>query len=240
VQITYCDQSRNDLDPEETLWNTLAPGGDYIDVGGNPMHVVSYLKNFLFDPKQARERVGILSGGQANRLLLAKNLASPGSLLILDEPTNDLDMDTLDMIQEILSDYNGTLIVVSHDRDFLDSLVTKTIYFAGDGVVEEFVGSYQSPKKAMLQNSAKKKKTLVEHKEQIVSPKKLTYATQRELDMMPEKIASLEERIDEIEALLMDANLYQNARAEFDKLSNELVDKKAELSKSWDRWAELG
>lgn len=146
VEISYFDQSRQTLDPKKSLWETLAGDGSHVTLGQGAtaklVHVCGYLKSFLFDPKAARDRVSTLSGGQQNRLLLAKMLAQPGSLLILDEPTNDLDMDTLDMLQEILSDYAGTLILVSHDRDFLDRTVTKVIAFEGDAQVEGYVGGY--------------------------------------------------------------------------------------------------
>ncbi|NDB70021.1 MAG: ABC transporter ATP-binding protein, partial [Methylocystaceae bacterium] len=143
VEISYFDQKRRDLDDDNTLWSTLCPGGgDHVDVFGKPRHVCGYLKDFMFDPKDARNRVGTLSGGQKNRLMLAKVLANPGSLLILDEPTNDLDMDTLDMLEEVLSHYKGTLFVVSHDRDFLDQTVTKILAFEGDGNVDGYIGGY--------------------------------------------------------------------------------------------------
>ncbi len=143
LQISYFDQKRRDLKDNFTLRKTLKPdGGDYIDVMGKPRHVCGYLKDFLFDPKGVDDLVGTLSGGQKNRLLLAKVLANPGGLLILDEPTNDLDMDTLEMLEDILSKYEGTLIVVSHDRDFLDQTVTKVLAFEGDAQVEGHIGGY--------------------------------------------------------------------------------------------------
>ena len=143
LEFSYFDQKRSDLDPTDTLKKTLSPGGgDYIDVMGKQRHVCGYLKDFMFDPGRAQDKVSQLSGGQKNRLMLAKILANPKTCLILDEPTNDLDMDTLDMLEEILCQYKGTLIVVSHDRDFLDQTVTKILAFEGDGKIESVVGGY--------------------------------------------------------------------------------------------------
>ena len=139
----YFDQRRASLDPDKTLWNTLAPdGGDHVLVRGRPRHVVAYLRDFLFDEKQAKASVGTLSGGERNRLLLARTLAQPSNLLVLDEPTNDLDIDTLDLLQEVLDDYEGTLLLVSHDRDFLDRLVNGVLVLTGDGRVREYAGGY--------------------------------------------------------------------------------------------------
>lgn len=141
--LTYFDQDRTELDHNETLWECLCPdGGDTIKIGKKFRHVVAYLKDFMFTPEQIRSRISLLSGGEANRLLLAKKLADPGPVMVLDEPTNDLDMDTLDILQEMLDEYKGTLIIVSHDRDFVDRLVTKTIVLEGDGEIIECVGGY--------------------------------------------------------------------------------------------------
>jgi ATP-binding cassette subfamily F protein uup len=159
AEISYFDQKRETLKNENTLWETLCPeGGDFVNVSGKLIHVCGYLKKFMFDPKDAKNLVGTLSGGQKNRLMLAKSLAMPGNLLILDEPTNDLDMDTLEMLEEILSKYNGTLIVVSHDRDFLDQVVTRIVAFEGNGKIETLVGGYSDylEKKQLEQKSANK------------------------------------------------------------------------------------
>lgn len=143
LEFSYFDQKRSDLDPDDSLRKALCPaGGDYIDVMGKPRHVCGYLKNFMFDPGRVDDKVGMLSGGQKNRLMLAKVLANPKSCLILDEPTNDLDMETLDMLEDILSNYKGTLLIVSHDRDFLDQTVTSILAFEGNGVVDSCIGGY--------------------------------------------------------------------------------------------------
>lgn len=248
ITVSYYDQKRIDLDPEETMWSTLSPGGgDYIKVGDHLMHVVAYLKSFLFDPKTARDKVATLSGGQANRLMLARILASPGTLLILDEPTNDLDMDTLDMIQEILYEYKGTLLIVSHDRDFLDKIVTKSLIFDGSGNIIEYWGSYNeylaevkakdAPKKqAPKKSTTPQIKVATQDKPQ---ESKLTYSLKRELEMIPDMISAIESEISEIEIVLSDPELFANDRNKFDDLSNKLVNKRAELDFLWDRWAEL-
>lgn len=244
INFTYYDQKRISLNPEDTLWETLSPTGDHIKVGDQLMHVVAYLKNFLFDPKQARDKVSTLSGGQANRLLLAKALANPGSLLILDEPTNDLDMDTLDMIQDILSDYQGTLIIVSHDREFLDNLVTETFYFKGNGVIEEFIGSYTELRKIEKQNQKSKaiKKIItdtIEVTKNQNKSKKLSYGIQRELTLIPEKIDALEKEIAILEDNLSVRNFYHDHPEEFNKQAKRLTEAKAKLETLWKRWEEL-
>lgn len=142
LQEAYFDQNRLTLDPKKTLWQTLCDKGDHILVHGQYRHVVAYLKDFLFKPDQAHCPVAALSGGEKNRLMLAVALAQPSNFLVLDEPTNDLDMDTLDLLQEVLDDYQGTILIVSHDRDFLDRVVTSVIYMKGDGTVSEHAGSY--------------------------------------------------------------------------------------------------
>ena len=143
LEFSYFDQKRRDLNPADTLKLVLSPsGGDYIDVMGKQRHVCGYLKDFMFDPGRAHDKVSQLSGGQKNRLMLARILANPKSCLILDEPTNDLDADTLDMLEDILAQYQGTLIVVSHDRDFLDQTVTRILAFEGKGKIESIIGGY--------------------------------------------------------------------------------------------------
>ena len=143
LTISYVDQRREALDPDATPWQTLCPGGgDQVAVQGRSRHVVGYLRDFLFRPEQARTPIRALSGGERNRLLLARQLARPANLLVLDEPTNDLDMETLDLLQEVLADFAGTLLLVSHDRDFLDRLVTSVIAFEGGGRLSEYAGGY--------------------------------------------------------------------------------------------------
>lgn len=260
LEISYFDQNRRDLDDDNTLWSTLCPtGGDHVNVFGKPRHVCGYLKDFMFDPKAYRDRIRSLSGGQKNRLMLAKVLANPGNLLILDEPTNDLDMDTLDMLEEILSQYKGTLFVVSHDRDFLDQTVTKVLAFEGDGKVELHIGGYSDyleskgeglenkgygPRaKAEEKSSPPALKTSTSPSPSPLAPshtnKKLSYKLQFELDNLPAKISSLEKELEHLNHLMADPNLYMTDPELFDKTSRMLGRKQKELETAELRWLEL-
>ena len=248
LDITYFDQQRETLNPTDTVWETLCPGGgDTIHVNGQPRHIIGYLKHFLFDPKQAHSPISTLSGGECNRLLLARELANPGNLLILDEPTNDLDMDSLDVLQEILNDYQGTLIIVSHDRDFLDRLVERTIVMEGDGDVEVYAGGYSDYIEQKKEAAEKKKKKATTNtgntlNTEINTPKaltKLSYKLQRELDMLPEKIEQLARTIKKREAELTDPDLYNDDPETFHTLSSSLQQAKSDLDYSEERWLEL-
>lgn len=249
LTITYFDQKRAALNPKETLQRNLIPsGGDYIDVMGKPRHVCGYLKDFLFDPKMAQNHVDTLSGGQKNRLMLAKTLANPGNLLILDEPTNDLDMDTLDRLEEILMAYKGTLIVVSHDRDFLDQTISKILSFEGDGLIEGHIGGYSDyhAKKTEQTNNSKKstsKNIQKEKKVQETSKRKrndqLSYKLQYELDTLPQKITQLEDNKKSLESQLNDDNLYEKDQEKFFLISKNLSTLSEELDRLVERWVEL-
>lgn len=224
VTITYFDQQREDLDPTETLWKTLCPGGgDYVDLGDRHIHVVAYLKNFMFDPNTARDKVSTLSGGQKNRLLLARALANPGSFLILDEPTNDLDVDTLDMILEALLDFKGTLILVSHDRDFLEKLVDRTLIFNGAGDIVESLGGYDDYIKSIEALNPLKKAAVIKKEEKKEEPKKkkLTFKLQHELDNLPLRIKEIENEIANIEKELEDPDLYSKDPKKFNDLTKK-------------------
>ena len=257
IEIAYFDQNRVELNPNKTLWDTLCPnGGDYVFLGGGdkpkPIHVCGYLKNFLFDPRVARDRVSTLSGGQQNRLMLAKLLANPGNVLILDEPTNDLDMDTLDMLQEMLADYEGTLIIVSHDRDFLDRTVTEVLAFEGQAKVEAHIGGYsdyiadklarERPVKT-VKNSEKyggftTPLVAAEPVKPVVRPK-MSFKFVHELEKLPGKIAQLEKDIAASKALLEDADLYIRDPKQFDSVSQKLALAQHDLEASELRWLEL-
>lgn len=263
IEISYFDQHREDLKPNWTMWKTLCPGGgDYVDVNGKARHVCGYLKDFMFDPKQANDLVGTLSGGQRNRLMLAKVLANPGNFLILDEPTNDLDMDTLDMLEEILSKYQGTLIVVSHDRDFLDQTVSKVIAFEGNAEVEGYIGGYsdymeakasasstpsekenqQSGKQTNKPNKQKDSNSSSSKEPDKTTPqttKKLSYKLEYELETLPHKILELEKEIEELNTILSDATLYTRNPETFDKATRRLAKAQGELEATELRWLEL-
>ncbi len=249
IAVSYFDQNRSELNPNKTLWETLCPdGGDYVSIGGSQekfKHVCGYLKDFLFDPKAARDRVSILSGGQQNRLMLAKLLTNPGNVLILDEPTNDLDMDTLDMLQEIVSDYQGTLLIVSHDRDFLDRTVTEILAFEGEGVVESHLGGYsdyQATKKKLI-GPAEKKAVAVKKEPPVKlpqkSPSQLSGKQRFELEKLPEKITVLEEEVGHLRNLLLDAELYTRDPVLFDRTTSRFMRAQEELSFAEMRWLEL-
>jgi ATP-binding cassette subfamily F protein uup len=244
----YFDQNREALDHRKSLWETLCPGGgDQVFVHGRPRHVRAYLKDFLFDPKAADSPVGSLSGGERNRLLLSKILATPSELLVLDEPTNDLDMDTLDLLQDVLADYGGTLILVSHDRDFLDRTVTSTIALEGDGLAREFAGGYAD---YLRQRKSEKPRARAARKPaaDAVPPKprkapqprdRLTYKDQRELDLLPGRIAALEAEIAGLDATLGDNALFERDRAAFDRAAARLEHARIELNEAETRWLEL-
>lgn len=248
IEIAYFDQGRINLNPNKTLWDTLCPdGGDQVFLGAEKersMHVCGYLKDFMFDPKIARNRVSTLSGGQGNRLMLAKLLANPGNVLILDEPTNDLDMDTLDMLQELLSEYKGTLIIVSHDRDFLDRTVTEVLAFEGNGIVEGYIGGYSdyaARKKTITPKKSSEKKAeakpVIEDK--IPAKKMLSGKERHELEKLPEKIAKLEEETKFLREKLLDVDLYTKNPAEFDSSSRRFAAAQHELESAEMRWLEL-
>jgi ATP-binding cassette subfamily F protein uup len=265
IGFSYFDQKRRDLKPEYTLRHTLcSQGGDYLQVMGKTRHVAGYLKDFMFDPMLADQRVGTLSGGQKNRLLLAKVLADPKSLLILDEPTNDLDMDTLDMLEEILSQYPGTLIVVSHDRDFLDQTVSKILAFEGNGRIEGYIGGYsdylaarerrrqegweedeasvfggRAPQKPRVQAAKSSAVTAEPASEPVKPARKLTYKLQYELEKLPGRIKALEEEVAELERTLDDAELFARDRGAFDTASKRLAAARGELEAAETRWLEL-
>ncbi len=254
LDVSYFDQQRSMLNPSKTLWETLCPdGGDHVAIGHGEqqkfIHVCGYLKRFLFDPSQAHDKVGILSGGQQNRLLLAKVLAQPGNLLILDEPTNDLDMDTLDMLQDMLSDYKGTLILVSHDRDFLDRCVTEILAFEGQGVVHSVMGGYSDYLRQMEHQKAVSrgkvtvqpaKRTLaddvIKKSSESDSQAPLTYGERLELKELPDVIATLQTELDAIQESLDDTHIFQQDPDGFSALLQRYDRVKADINVKEERW----
>ena len=244
LETAYFDQKREGLNPEDTIRQVLCPfGGDSVIVNGSPRHVAGYMKDFLFDTRQLDSPVKALSGGERNRLLLARLFARPSNMMILDEPTNDLDIDTLDLLEEVLGDYQGTLLLVSHDRDFLDRLVTSTIAVEGDGVVAEYAGGYsdylvQRPDKAPTPTAAKPKPaapTTSAPKQRV----KLSYKDQRELDELPARMEKLAAEIAKLESALADPDLFTRDAAKFQKTTDQLQAKQNELAASEERWLEL-
>lgn len=245
LQEAYFDQNRFSLNPQKNLWQTLCEEGDHIWVRGSYRHVVAYLKDFLFTPEQAKSPVSALSGGEKNRLMLAKVLAQPSNFLLLDEPTNDLDMDTLDLLQEMLSDYDGTMLIVSHDRDFLDKLVTSIIYMKGDGSIVEHIGSYSdvlaklAPAEEKDKTPSKCKPAEKAEKPKMISTRKLTYNQQRLLQVLPVQIEKIEQKIAEITNNLADTELYQNDKERFFALSEELKELENQKSEAENQWLEI-
>jgi ATP-binding cassette subfamily F protein uup len=247
LEFSYFDQLRNDLKDTKPIKKILVPsGGDYLKANQKERHVCSYLKDFHFDPSKANDPVGSLSGGMKNRLLLSKVLANPKSGLILDEPTNDLDTDTLDLVESILSEYNGTLIVVSHNRDFLDKLVNKILYFKGNGEVIVFNGGYHDflvHKEELI--SVSKELT---NNDKAVEPlkksnnsdkKKLTFKIKFELENLPKEIDKIKEDLTELEIILSNPNLFEEDQNKFIETSEKIGDLQLLLEEKEDRWLEL-
>ena len=248
LEFSYFDQLRNDLKDNLPIKKILVPsGGDYLKTQGKERHVCSYLKDFHFDPSKANDPVGSLSGGMKNRLLLSKVLSNPKSGLILDEPTNDLDIDTLDLVESILSGYNGTLVVVSHNRDFLDKLVNKILFFKGNGEVVLFNGGYHdflNNKDLLINDSDESLK--IDHKAEKykknsskVIKKKLTFKLQYELNNLPKQIDLLKEQIDHFEKILEAPDLYKKDYDLFITSSEKLGSLQLELETKEQRWLEL-
>ncbi len=244
LEEAYFDQNRMTLDPKKTLWKTLCNEGDHIWVRGHFRHVVAYLKDFLFKPEQAQCPVAALSGGEKNRLMLAVALARPSNLLVLDEPTNDLDMDTLDLLQEVLDEYEGTVLIVSHDRDFMDKVATSLLYMKGDGSIYEHVGTY-TDLLAKLKNKSDEKpvKKVVPKIESKVRARnktvKLSFKEQYLLDNLPDEINKLEAENKAIEIALGNPDLYIDDPKKFDELTTKLADNKDKIAQMEEQWLEI-
>lgn len=246
LEIAYYDQRRESLNPEDTVRQVLCPhGGDKVVVGGQARHVAGYLKDFLFDTRQLDSPVKALSGGERNRLVLARLFAAPSNMMILDEPTNDLDMDTLDLLEDVLGDYQGTLLLVSHDRDFLDRLVTSTIVMEGDGTVMEYAGGYSD---YLVQRAPSKppspppKAKPAAEAAPAAAPKprgKLSYKDGRELAELPGRMDRLSAEIKALETALADPNLFGRDPAGFQAKTSRLEAAQGELGAAEERWLEL-
>ncbi|MEX4640010.1 ABC transporter ATP-binding protein [Haemophilus influenzae] len=255
LEIAYFDQYRADLDPEKTVMDNVADGKQDIEVNGVKRHVLGYLQDFLFPPKRAMTPVKALSGGERNRLLLAKLLLQPNNLLILDEPTNDLDVETLELLEEILTDYQGTLLIVSHDRQFIDNTATECYLFEGEGHLNKYVGGFFDAKQQQAnfwarkateeQAKAKKSEPLKEESavknDRTSKPKsvKLSYKEQRELEQLPQLLEELETKITVLQAEIADPAFFQQAHDITDAKLKALADIEAELETAFLRWEEL-
>ena len=244
LEEAYFDQNRMTLNPNKTLRETLCPdGGDTVFVRGTPRHIMSYLKDFLFAPTQAATPVSALSGGEKNRLVLAQTLAKPSNFLVLDEPTNDLDMDTLDLLQDALMSYDGTVLIVSHDRDFLDNVATSLLYMKGDGTIVEHVGTYtdllaklKAQEKTAAKPVDKQPKTQREKPQQ---PARLSFKNKRLLEILPAEVEDLEQKIAALEAKLADPNFYIQNPAVFAQTTAELEKLKTEKDEKESLWLEI-
>ncbi|TZG27502.1 ABC-F family ATP-binding cassette domain-containing protein [Sphingomonas montanisoli] len=235
------DQQRKLMAPEKTVRDILADGGDWIDVQGARKHVHGYLKEFLFEPSIAEAKVGTLSGGERSRILLAREFARPSNLLVLDEPTNDLDLETLDLLQEVIADYEGTVLIVSHDRDFLDRTVTVTLGLDGSGKVDVVIGGYEDWERQRGGKVDTKPKAAAP-KAEAVAPKsrtKLSYKDQRDLDLLPKEIETLEAAILRDEAALADPDLYAKNPQKFDTLMKAIETARTKKEEAELRWLEL-
>ena len=249
IEMATLDQHRESLDPKSTLAEALTGGrGDHVMVGGKPKHVVSYMKDFLFAQEQMRTPLEVLSGGERGRLMLARALAKPSNLLVLDEPTNYLDLETLDVLEEMLGDYEGTVILISHDRDFLDRVVTSVIAPEGDGRWVEYAGGYSdmlAQRGADLKRSAAKATALEDRGDlktagrSAPSRRKLNFNEKHALETLPKTMARLQAEIAKQQRLLDDPKLFSKDRKKFDQASDALNKAQKELQQAEDRWLEL-
>ncbi|EJT1339185.1 ABC transporter ATP-binding protein [Vibrio vulnificus] len=251
LEVAYFDQYREILDPEKTVIDNLADGKQEVTVGGRERHALSYLQDFLFSPKRARTPVKALSGGEKNRLLLARIFLKPNNLLILDEPTNDLDIETLELLEELLANYQGTLLLVSHDRQFVDNTVMTSWIFEGEGKIEEFVGGYhdaqQQRKQAIearevMEKSAPKAKVVEETPKTAPAKntsKKLSYKLQRELEALPAKLEQLEADIEALQEQVNSAEFFAQAVETTQPVLEQLAALEQELEIAFERWEEL-
>ncbi|QJQ52122.1 ABC transporter ATP-binding protein [Vitreoscilla sp. C1] len=249
-QVAYFDQFRSALNEEDTVFYTLGQGNDYVTLGNKTKHVMSYLEDFLFHPARAQSPVKSLSGGERNRLLLAKLFTQPANILVLDEPTNDLDIDTQELLEGLLQDYDGTVFLVSHDRMFLDNVITQSIVFEGAGVLKEYIGGYQDYQDAKArelaiiqsQNTAKTNET--DTKKAVARDKsartvKLSYKEQRELDALPQTLADLEQEQSNLNALLLEPDVFKDRYQEAVAAQERIAQIEEDLLEQLDRWEYL-
>ncbi|MEG8044848.1 ABC-F family ATP-binding cassette domain-containing protein [Sphingomonas aerolata] len=242
LDAVVIDQQRSLMAPEKTVREVVADGGDWIDVLGVRKHIHGYLKEFLFDPNMVDAKIGSLSGGERSRLLLAREFAKPSNLLVLDEPTNDLDLETLDLLQEVIGDYDGTVLIVSHDRDFLDRTVTITLGLDGSGTVDVVAGGYEDwEKRRATQTSGKRasKKVAATAPPAPAPRAKLTYKDQRDYELLPKRIEALDAQIASDAAKLAAPNLYMRDNATFARLTAAIEAARAEKEAAELRWLEL-
>jgi ABC transport system ATP-binding/permease protein len=243
LDVAYFDQHRSQLNDKKSVRDNLAEGTDNIEINGQSKHVISYLRDFLFAPNRANSPVSTLSGGERNRLLLAKLFTQPFNMLVMDEPTNDLDVETLELLEELLLEYKGTLLLVSHDRAFLNNVVTSTLVFEGNGQVNDYVGDYDDwlrQRQLTSNSSSKSKATKSELKNSTsTSSKKLSYKDQRELDALPKLIESLEKELEQLGSSIAEPDFYQQDKDTIAKATDRLAEAEQELEVAYTKWEEL-
>lgn len=236
LNIAYFDQYRSALDEEKTVQDNVSGGRDMLEIGGKQRHVISYLQDFLFAPERCRQPVKALSGGERNRLLLAKLFTQPSNILVLDEPTNDLDIDTLDLLEELLIDYKGTVILVSHDRAFLNNVVTSTLVFDGSGTIEQYIGGYDDWLRQRKTEKATKVAAPKAQAKSATTSKKLSYNDQRELDGLPAEIEKMEIQIAATSELISNPGFYQGDRPSIEAVEAQLAAEQKQLAECYARW----
>jgi len=248
LSVAYFDQLRGQLDPLATLIDTINPGAEFVEIGGKRMHVITYLGDFLFPPERARSPVSSLSGGERNRLLLARLFAQPANVLVLDEPTNDLDIDTLELLEALLQDYRGTLFLVSHDRAFLDNVVTQTIAFEGDGLLREFAGGFSDWAEYHARRNAQIEEEAPRLASAAVRPAparptrtalRLNFNERRELAALPGQIEALEKAANDLRDRFANSALYSEGAAAVKALQEQLGLRESELAAAYARWEAL-
>ncbi|MBV9575382.1 MAG: ATP-binding cassette domain-containing protein [Gammaproteobacteria bacterium] len=244
LEMAYFDQRRQALDSEKTVIENVTQGSDTVEIKGEKRHVISYLSDFLFTPERSRTPVKALSGGECNRLLLARLFSRPSNLLVMDEPTNDLDIETLELLEELLLQYQGTLLVVSHDREFLDNVVTSTLVFEGEGKIQEYVGGYHDwlvQRKTNISNEATEKKLVTPKQptEKNKVNKKLSYKEQLELKELPARIEKLEMEQAQLGQLVAQADFYQQTQQAITQTLSRLSQVTQEIEIAYARWNEL-
>ncbi len=244
LQVVYFDQLRAQLDEQKTVRENIAEGNDYIIFNGQKRHVISHLQDFLFSPERCRTPVGVLSGGEKNRLMLARLFTKPANVLVLDEPTNDLDAETLELLEELIFEYQGTLLLVSHDRAFLNNVVTSTIVFEGNGQVVEYVGGYddwlsQRPRGTAEVLPEKNGRKKVRPKSKARPSLKLGYMQQREMQDLPHKIEALESEQKKLVAILSDPLFYKKEKDEIARVKKDHDRVDHEIETAYQRWEEL-
>ena len=243
LEVAYFDQLHAQLDDERSVRDNVRDGSDTVEINGRKRHIIGYLEDFLFTPEQAADPVSRLSGGERNRLLLARLLTKPSNVLVMDEPTNDLDIETLELLEDLLSEYPGTLLLVSHDREFLNNVVTSTLVFEGDGRVKEYAGGYDDWQRQSQQAAAEKPEPVKDRPKPVAPPKerhrRLTYAEQRELEGLPQRIEEIELQVGELHAAISDPAFYRQDASEIVKTNARRQSLEKDLADAYARWEVL-